>query len=118
MNYLTTTQFKDIIADIENDNEPKKDWKYKGSKPSIVLFSADWCFPCKSVTPILEELERDNIFSLYKVDTDEEYELSKFFNIRSIPTLLFVPVKGEPVAHTGSFPKSELKKFITKYFGE
>jgi len=117
MNYLTTKQFKETIFDIGTEENPK-DIEYKGTRPCVVLFSADWCFPCKSVTPILEELEKENNFNLYKVDTDEEYELSKFFNIRSIPTMLFVPVKGEPVAHTGAFPKNEIKKFIAKYFNE
>lgn len=116
MKYLTTKEFEEVISDINIDL--KKDWKYKGSEPSIIMFSANWCKPCQTVTPILEDLERENNFSLYKVDTDEEYELSKFFNIRSIPTILFVPIKGEPVAHTGAYPKNELKKLITKYFGE
>ena len=117
MNYLTTNQFKETIFDI-GDGESKNEWKYKGLKSSIVMFSAQWCSPCRTVTPVLEELEKENNFNLYKVDVDEEYELSKFFNIRSIPTILFVPVNGKPVAHTGAFPKGELKKFISKYFGE
>ena len=118
MNNLTTVQFKEIIFDISDGKEIKKDWNYNGTKPSIVMFSAPWCSPCRTLTPILEDLEKEGNFNLYKVDTDEEYELSKFFNIRSIPTILFVPVKGQPVSHTGAFPKSELKKFIAKYFGE
>jgi thioredoxin len=114
MNYLTTDQFKNVIFDIGKENEIK----YKGIKPCIVMFSADWCVPCKTTTPILEELEKENKFDLYKVDVDEEYELSKFFNIRSIPTLLFVPLNGKPISHVGSIPRGELKKLITKYFGE
>jgi len=116
MNHLTTKEFKEVISDIDIDL--KKDWKYKGTKPSVIMFSANWCKPCQMVTPVMEELEREGNFNLYKVDTDEEYELSKFFNIRSIPTLVFVPIKGQPVAHTGAFPKSELKKFISKYFAD
>jgi thioredoxin-like negative regulator of GroEL len=118
MNYLTTSQFKEIVFDIGNENEPKKEWGYRGTKPCIILCSASWCSPCRTVTPVLEDLEKDGNFILYKIDVEEEYELSKFFNIRSVPTILFVPVKGQPISHTGAFPKGELKKFIAKYFGE
>jgi thioredoxin len=113
MKKITTQDFKEIIYDFEKN----KDFKFKGNKPAIIDFYAEWCGPCKMIAPVLEELEKDGSFNLYKVDTDEEYELSKHFNIRSIPTILFVPVEGKPVSHTGSFPKSELKKFISKYFG-
>ena len=117
MNHLTTNQFKETIFDIEDGNE-KKEWKYNGANPSVVMFSASWCMPCRTLTPVLEELEKENNFNLYKVDVDEEYELSKYFNIRSIPTILFVPVKGQPVSHVGAIPKGELKKLIAKYFTE
>ena len=115
MKYLTTKEFKEVVADFNDGN---KELNLKINKNSLVMFSAQWCFPCQTVTPVLEELEREGNFNLYKVDTDEEYELSKFFNIRSIPTLVFVPIKGQPTTHTGAFPKSELKKFIAKYFVE
>jgi len=117
MKYLTTNQFKQNIFDFGN-TENKTEWDYTGENPAIVLFSANWCAPCKTVTPVLEDLENEGSFNLYKVDTEEEYELSEFFNIRSIPTILFVPMKGKPIAHTGAFPKTEIKKFISKYFSE
>lgn len=114
MKKITTDDFKEMIYDFDKE----KDFKNKETKPIVIDFYADWCGPCKVVAPILEELEKELNFNLYKVDVDEEYELSKFFNVRSIPTILFVPKKGQPVAHTGAFPKNELKKFISKYFSE
>jgi len=114
MNYLTTKQFKELIFNFEKE----KDFKYDGNKPCIILCSAEWCGPCKMVAPVLEELEKEGNFTLYKVDVDEEYELSEFFNIRSIPTIIFVPLKGKPISHTGALPKSELKKLTNKYFGD
>lgn len=114
MKKITTKDFKETIYDFEKE----KDFNFKGNKPAIIDFYAEWCGPCKMIAPILEELEKEGNFNLYKVDTDEEFELSQKFNIRSIPTILFVPVNGKPIAHTGAFPKSELKKFISKYFGE
>ena len=114
MNHLTTKEFKETIYDFEKD----KNFKYLGNQPCIILCSADWCGPCRTIAPVLEDLEKEGNFTLYKVDVDEEYELSELFNIRSIPTILFVPLKGDPTSHTGSLPKSELKKLVVKYFGE
>jgi thioredoxin len=114
MKKITTKDFKEIIYDFEKD----KDFKFKGNKPVIIDFYAEWCGPCKMVAPVLEELEREGNFTLYKVDVDEEYGLSSIFNIRSIPSILFVPIEGKPIMHTGAFPKSEIKKFIGKYFEE
>jgi len=118
MNFITTKEFREKIFDFDKSKEWKDTLKNNGNKPVIVLCSAVWCGPCKMVTPVLEELEREGNFTLYKVDVDEEYEISEFFNVRSIPTIIFIPLKGQPVAHMGSFPKNELKKLINKYFGE
>lgn len=113
MENITTNEFKKTIADID-----QKDLNFKIRENTILMFSAPWCGPCRMLSPILEDLQKEYSFNLYKIDTDEEYELSKFFNIRSIPTILFVPLDGKPISHTGAFPKSEIKKFIEKYFGK
>lgn len=111
MKKINTSDFKEIVYDFNADKK-----LYKNEKPAIVDFYADWCVPCKNLNPILEELEKENTFHVYKVDSEEEYELSEHFNIRSVPTLLFVPIDGDPVALTGSFPKPTLKKYINQYF--
>lgn len=113
MKKITTKDFKEIIYDFEKVNYLNS----KSNKPVIIDFYAEWCNPCKIIASVLDELERENDnFNLYKVDTEEEYELSKHFNIRSVPTIIFVPLKGEPKIHAGAYPKSELKKLINKYF--
>jgi len=118
MNSLTTKEFKEVIFDFDKSKAWKDSLRYNGSKPCIFIMGTTWCQPCKIVTPVLEDLEKDGNFNLYKIDVDEEYEISEFFNIRSVPTILFVPLKGQPIVHTGSFPKSEIKKLIIKYFGD
>jgi len=106
---LTTQKFKDEIFDYTTE----KEWKYKGDKPAIIDFYADWCGPCKMVAPILEELseEHDEV-NIYKVDTEVEQELSAIFQIKSIPSMLFIPKDREPMMQAGALPKHALKKII------
>ena len=96
---LTAQDFKDRIFDYEKEEE----WNYKGALPAIVDFYADWCGPCKAVAPALEELsdEYEGKLLIYKIDTDQEAELSSLFGIQSIPTLLFIPRKGSLMMQKG-----------------
>ncbi len=107
---LTTEDFKEKVFDYIN----VKDWKYQGTLPAIIDFYADWCGPCKMVAPVLEELanEYEGKLVIYKVDTEKELELSSVFGIRSIPTLLFIPVDGDPMMEAGAYPKHVLKQII------
>lgn len=107
---LTAQEFREKIFDYEKEEE----WKFSGARPAIVDFYADWCGPCKSIAPILEELsiEYSGILDLYKIDTDRERELSSLFGIQSIPTLLFIPVNGNPMMQKGALPKNALKQVI------
>lgn len=107
---LTTQDFKDKIFDYETE----KEWQYKGQLPAIIDFYADWCGPCKAVAPVLEELSNEykDQLVIYKIDTDREQELSTLFGIQSIPTLLFVPVDGQPMMQKGAIPKNAFKQVI------
>ena len=82
----------------------------------LVDFYADWCMPCKMLSPILEELseEIDDV-KIVKVNTDRNQELASSFGIMSIPTLLFV--KDGKVIDTlvGMRPKEELERVIKSY---
>ena len=109
---LTAQDFKDKVFNYETEQE----WNYKGELPAIVDFYADWCGPCKAIAPLLEELSdeyRDKIV-VYKIDTDKEMELSSLFGIQSIPTLLFIPVKGSPMVQKGALPKNILQQVINQ----
>ncbi|WP_373016925.1 thioredoxin [Muriicola sp.] len=108
---LTTEQFKEEIFDYTKE----KDWNYKGDKPAIIDFYADWCGPCKMVAPILEELSEEHPeMVIYKVDTEVERELSAVFQIRSIPSMLFIPMEKQPMMQAGALPKHVLQEVIQK----
>jgi len=102
--------FTEKIFDYENDSE----WKYKGELPAIIDFYADWCGPCKSVAPVLEQPaeEDDQKSEIYKIDTDKQTELSELFGIQSIPTFLFIPIEGAPMVQRGALPKNMFKQII------
>ena len=108
--YLTKEDFIDKIFDYTKNEE----WVYKGKLPAIIDFYADWCGPCKSVAPILEQLSEEyvNQVDIYKVDTDKETELSQLFSIQSIPTFLFIPLTGAPMVQRGALPKHTFKQVI------
>jgi thioredoxin len=84
--------------------------------PALIDFYADWCGPCKQLAPVIEQLakEYDGKILVYKVDTDDEKQLASYFGISSIPTLLFIPVKGQPQAAMGALPKETLVKIINE----
>lgn len=110
---LTKADFLSKVMDYEANPD---EWKYLGDKPAIVDFYADWCGPCKAIAPILEELAeeyKDDIY-IYKIDTEKEEELAALFGIRSIPTLLFIPMEGQPQMAQGAMPKASLKDAIEK----
>ena len=66
------------------------------------------------LTPILEELskEYEGKINIFKVDTEQEPELSATFGIRSIPSILFAPMEGKPQMAMGALPKESFKKAI------
>lgn len=108
--HLTKETFKEKVFDFENN----KEWKFEGDKPCLIDFYADWCQPCKMVAPILEELaqEYDGKLDIYKVDTEAQQELAGMFGIQSIPSLLFVPVDGQPQMAQGALPKDTFERAI------
>jgi thioredoxin len=110
---LTADEFKKLVWDYEKSPSV---WKYNGSMPCLVDFYADWCRPCKMVAPIMDELamKYKGKIRIYKVNTDEQRELSGVFQIRSIPTMLFVPKKGEPQMSSGALPKESYVEIIDK----
>jgi len=110
MEHLTEQTFKEKIFNFEKN----KEWMYEGELPCIIDFYADWCSPCRMLAPVLEDISTDYAgkVNVYKVNTEEEQELSAAFNIQSIPSLLFCPVEGPPQMLMGSLPKQSLKQAI------
>lgn len=103
-----------FLQRVVNYEQNPTEWKYLGDKPAIIDFYASWCGPCKMVAPVLEELaaEYGDSIVIYKVNTEKERELSAAFGIRSIPTIIFAPVEGDPRVAQGAMSKADFKKII------
>jgi thioredoxin len=108
MEHLTKETF---LAKVFNYEE-NKDWKFEGKLPALIDFYADWCGPCKALAPVLDELaeEYKGKIDIYKIDTEAEQELAGTFGIKSIPSLLFIPMDGQPQMAQGALPKESLKQ--------
>ena len=108
---LTTAEFKKKIMDYEKHPQ---EWVFEGTRPVIIDFYATWCHPCKMTAPVVEQLAKDYLgkIDFYKVDIDKEQELAATFGIQSIPTFLFIPVKGKPTAQMGAMQKEDFEKII------
>lgn len=97
---MTKADFLAKVMDYENN---PTEWVFKGDKPCVIDFYADWCGPCRITSPILEELAQEykGKINVYKVNVDYEKELSQVFGITGIPAFLYCPMEGKPSMTSG-----------------
>lgn len=108
---LNLASFQDRVHDFFKNGG---DWIFKGDKPAIIDFYADWCGPCKMLSPILDDISQEYAgkVDIYKIDTEVERELASAFGIRSIPSVLFVPMGEKPQMRAGLLDHSALREAI------
>ena len=103
MESITDSNFKDVVSNSEY--------------PIVVDFWAEWCMPCKMLTPILEELssEYEGKVKFMKMNVDENQETPQQYGITGIPTLIIFK-NGEAVENlVGALPKNQLSEVINKH---
>ena len=101
---------------IEEISEEKFSKIVESNELVIVDMYADWCYPCKVLSPIIEELSKEfKKVKFIKVNVDQNTNLALKFNVSSIPTLLFFK-RGELVNRiVGALSKSKLKEIINSF---
>jgi thioredoxin len=109
---MDETLFLTRVFDYMDKNATE--WKYKGDKPCIIDFYATWCGPCKMIAPTLKELAKkykDSIY-VYKVDVDKQKRLAGAMGIQSMPTVVFIPIKGQPQVIVGAADKDTFYRAV------
>lgn len=108
---MTKAMYIDKIYDFES---APNTYKFKGSRPAVVDFYADWCRPCKRIAPIMEELSEQykGKVDFYKVNVDQENELASVHSVQSIPVVIFFNDKGQPKSSLGALNKEDYISLI------
>jgi thioredoxin len=79
----------------------------------ILYFTADWCNPCKKVRPIVEELNRDSAVKFQFIDVDQETDMAKNMNVRSVPTFVVIENGSEVKRATGAQTREQLQELMS-----
>ena len=102
------------IKNIYDYEKNPNTFVYKDNKPSVIDFYADWCGPCRRISPIMDELsvKYKGKVNFYKVNVDFEKELASIHGITNIPVVALFHVKGEPQLSVGALQKEKYIEMI------
>jgi thioredoxin 1 len=107
------------MVSIISDNEFDNIFRDKTDALIILDFFAPWCGPCKMISPVLDKVsdafkDNDNVI-ICKINVDEHDKTAKQYNIRGIPTILFIKKQEIVETVTGFKPESFLIEKINYY---
>lgn len=78
----------------------------------VYYFTAEWCNPCQRTRPIAEDLKRDGLIDFKFIDVDSEFELTKHFEIKSVPTYILIEDGKEVKRMNGAKTKDQFLEFV------
>jgi len=105
-----------FLKKVWNFQESPNEFKYLGDKPCIIDFYADWCGYCRRIAPFMDDFCKvyDKNIYVYKINIDQQKELQSLFQIRSLPTVMYIPQKGAPTLIQGALSKKKYETYIKK----
>ena len=105
------------ISTIQNKEQLNQIIATSGNRLLVFEFYADWCAPCRELTPILEEIAKENsgVLDLYKIDTDKNSDLARDFRVTGIPHVLFFKNQESVMSLSGLYPKQMYLKVISRF---
>jgi thioredoxin len=82
---------------------------------TINYFSASWCGPCKMFAPIVEIVSQEEGVPVVKIDVEQNQEMAKAYDVRSVPTLVLMKNGTQVAKHIGIMGKAQLQQFINAH---
>lgn len=112
---LSEMQYRSLVFDYESHPDQ---WVFIGNKPCVVDFYAEWCRPCKMIAPFFDTLAREYAgkVNFYKINVDESQNLAQFFNVRSIPTVMFCNTEAARYVN-GAYPMEYYRSLVDSLIG-
>ena len=118
--YVKTLTYYGFIQKVWDFENNPNEFVFKGERPCVIDFYATWCGPCKMVAPIIEKLaeEYNGKIDFYKVDCDQEMDLSMALQVRNIPTVFFLSSNVQPSKTVGAKDEAFYRSQIKALLGE
>ena len=103
----------DFLSKVYNYEKNQTQWVYEGNKPAIIDFYADWCGPCKMMSPVVDEVAEEEVdVKVCQINIDENMDIAQKYRVMSIPTFIALKNGEEAGRQIGAVPKSALLELV------
>lgn len=110
--YVKEMTCRSFIKEIYDYRRKSTPWQFKGKRPTLLVFYANWCSPCRHMLPIINKLadEYEGRIKFYRINVDNEKDLAHYFKTAYIPMFVFIPMRDDPNKCTGAMTEDALRE--------